>query len=418
MKRQFLFILLIPLLIGCEDKCETTRSYTFFEPVYLSLDEARAGYGIEGPQTLSKPGKIYLFGKYVFINEAGEGIHILDNGDPSNPAVISFISIPGNFDMAVKGSVLYADSYIDLLTIDITNPEQPSLIQRLENAFPRYNTQFGFEAVGNNVITGWEEKETVEMVDYCRSTGVMPLSFGVAVQADVALAAESGGGSSPFGVGGSLARFALQKDFLYAVDSYDMHVFSTTDPSNPEWLNTVNVGWNVETIFPFKNRLFVGSMAGMFIYNTDNGLEPEFLSEFQHATACDPVVANDTHAFVTLRSGTQCAGFTNQMDIIDVEDLLNPFLVGTVQMSNPYGLGLDGTTVFICEGEFGLRVMDVSDVNNPGTIKVFTNINVHDVIPWNNVLLAIGEDGLYQYDYTDLEDITQLSFLPIQPTEE
>jgi len=45
--------------------------------------------------------------------KTGEGIHIIDNSTITNPKFVSFIKIPGNYDIAVKGSVLYADSYID-----------------------------------------------------------------------------------------------------------------------------------------------------------------------------------------------------------------------------------------------------------------------------------------------------------------
>jgi hypothetical protein len=36
-----------------------------------------------------------------------------------------------------------------------------------------------------------------------------------------------------------------------------------------------------------------------------------------------------------------------------------------------------------------------------------------DVIPYNNVLMMIAEDGLYQYDYSDLSKINLLSTLEI-----
>ena len=67
-----------------------------------------------------KTGKIYIKGDYIFINEKKEGIHVIDNSDPSNPRNISFIAIPGNLDIAVMGNILYGDSYTDLVAVDIT----------------------------------------------------------------------------------------------------------------------------------------------------------------------------------------------------------------------------------------------------------------------------------------------------------
>ncbi len=407
---------------GCTDTCETTSTYTYFEPVYATTQEVRDGFKIGEPAELNSPGKIYLYGQYVLINEPGEGVHIINNADNRNPVNEKFVNIPGNFDIAVKNNILYADSYVDLLAIDISDIENIRLITRLENVFPNYNIQFGFAADDGVVITGWTEVQQMEVTDDCRSTGgPILLEFGVAMaDATVAASYSSSGPSTPTGIGGSMARFAIQSDFLYAVDSYNLNVFDISDTSSPEYENSVEVSWDVETIFPFKDKLFIGAQAGMFIFDTSTPASPAYVSSFLHVTACDPVVANDDYAFVTLRSGNACQGFTNQLDVIDISSIENPRLHRTYQMQNPYGLGLDGDVLFICEAEFGLRVYDIADVDNisANLIAVFNNINVFDVIPWQKVLLAVGEDGLYQYDYSDIENIELLSFIPKLSNEE
>ncbi len=406
---------------GCTDTCETTSTYTYFEPVYATTQEVRDGFKIGEPAELNSPGKIYLYGQYVLINEPGEGVHIINNADNRNPVNEKFVNIPGNFDIAVKNNILYADSYVDLLAIDISDIENIRLITRLENVFPNYNIQFGFAADDGVVITGWTEVQQMEVTDDCRSTGgPILLGFGVAMaDATVAASSSSSGPSTPTGIGGSMARFAIQSDFLYAVDSYNLNVFDISDTSSPEYENSVEVSWDVETIFPFKDKLFIGAQAGMFIFDTSTPASPAYVSSFLHVTACDPVVANDDYAFVTLRSGNTCQGFTNQLDVIDISSIENPRLHRTYQMQNPYGLGLDGDVLFICEAEFGLRVYDIADVDkiSSNLIAVFNDINVFDVIPWQKVLLAVGEDGLYQYDYSDIENIELLSFIPILSNE-
>lgn len=402
---------------GCSDSCETTNTYTYFEPVYATSQEVKDGFKIGEPVELKSPGKIYLYGQYVLINEPGEGVHIINNADNKNPVIEKFIYIPGNFDIAVKNNILYADSYVDLLAIDISDIGNIGLVTRLENVFPNYNIQFGFAASDGVVITGWEEVQKIEMTDECRSTGgLVLLEFGIAMS-DVSFAASPNASSpaNPTGLGGSIARFAVQSDFLYAVDSYNLNVFDISDTSSPMYENSVEVSWNVETIFPFKDKLFIGAQAGMFIFDTSVPANPTYVSSFLHVTACDPVVANDDYAFVTLRSGNACQGFTNQLDVIDISSIENPRLHKTYQMQNPYGLGLDGDVLFVCEAEFGLRVYNITDVDNISSnlIAAFTDINVFDVIPWQKVLLAVGEDGLYQYDYSDIESIELLSFIPI-----
>jgi len=88
-------------------------------------------------------------------------------------------------------------------------------------------------------------------------------------------------------------------------------------------------------------------------------------------------------------------------------------------MTEPYGLGIDNSTLFICEGEQGLKVFDAS---NPmeitsNILAEFSDIHAYDVIPLSSYLFTIGEDGFYIYDYSNLSDINLLGSLPIQATE-
>ena len=84
-------------------------------------------------------------------------------------------------------------------------------------------------------------------------------------------------------------------------------------------------------------------------------------------------------------------------------------------MNNPYGLGIDGNTLFLCEGEFGLKVFDIEDINSisDNELAHFPDIHAFDVIPYQKVLLMIGEDGFYQYDYSDVQDIKLLSHIVV-----
>ena len=74
-----------------------------------------------GVRTVNNPGKIYVYGQYLLINEANQGIHVYDNTDTSSPTPIGFIQILGNTDMAIKDNRLYADHMGDLLHISITS---------------------------------------------------------------------------------------------------------------------------------------------------------------------------------------------------------------------------------------------------------------------------------------------------------
>jgi hypothetical protein len=133
------------------------------------------------------------------------------------------------------------------------------------------------------------------------------------------------------------------------------------------------------------------------------------LGQFTHVRTCDPVIADDHYAYVTLRSGTQCQGFTNQLDILNIENINNPRLAKSYPLTNPHGLSKDGELLFICDGKDGMKVFNAANVQNVTLIKQIKDIETYDVIAFNKVALVVAKDGLYQFDYSDMNNIKLLS---------
>ena len=424
-------VALITLLItGCSDKVETTQKYTKMEPVYMSPAELRSSFEVTAPREVANTGKIYLYQNYILLNEPGEGIHIINNEDKENPEMINFINIPGNYEMAVQGDRLFADSYLDLLVLDISDPSKVSLSSRLEDIFLQMVQGNEFYDEEQGILVDWEPVEVIEKTEgdfessfpsyYFYDTGI---AFrGQLQSADMALSSFAPE-SAPImqtGIGGSMARFTIMKEHLYAIDHSNMTIFDIQDLDNPVPGAVLNIGWGIETIFPYQDNLFIGSQSGMIIYDNSNPNFPTHLSTFEHIVSCDPVVVEGNTAYVTLRGGSGCRnGFTNQLDVIDITDLTQPKLIKTYPMTNPHGLGIDNGLLFICEGDAGLKVFDASnDLNiTDHLLAYFGEIHAYDVIPYQGNLIMIGEDGLYQFNYSDPEDIQFSSMIPINRTE-
>jgi hypothetical protein len=192
-------------------------------------------------------------------------------------------------------------------------------------------------------------------------------------------------------------------DFLYTVTDSKLNVFNIGNPNDPQFVNNVNVGWSIETIYPYKDRLFIGSQSEMFVYATTDPTHPNQLSAFAHVRSCDPVIAEDKYAYVTLRDGTQCQGYTNELDVLNIENLSNPQLLKVYPMKNPHGLAKDGSVLYICDGSDGVKVFDATDVNNLVLLKQIRNLTAYDVIAFNNQAMVVAEDGLYQFRYSNGE---------------
>ncbi len=167
----------------------------------------------------------------------------------------------------------------------------------------------------------------------------------------------------------------------------------------------------METLFPRGNELFVGAQSGMHIIDISQKDRPEHLSTYAHVNSCDPVIVDGDIAFVTLRTGNACQGWSDQLEVIDISDLRSPRLMHTFPMNNPHGLSKDGDALFICDGDAGLKVFNASNLGeiDRNLLAHDQGIQAYDVIAYNGIAMLIGDDGLRQYDYSDLNNIRLLS---------
>ena len=403
-------LFLFSFLNSCvKDNITRTYTYSYYLPVYKTTAEVRANIKSNAPQPVVNPGKIVLLGNYIFLNEVDKGIHVIDNSNPASPRNVAFIDIPGNMDLALKGNTLYADLYTDLVTLDISNPLNVVVKKYNEGVFPYRSYGNGFYNDSTKIICEWIKRDTTiteKLNDDRRNIFPQTAYMDFSTNASSSGSKSSG---SPIGKGGSMARFTIVYKRLYTVSNSDLNVFNIAIPNDPVYSKKVNVGWNIETIFPFKDKLFIGSQNGMFVYNISNVDNPSLVGQFSHVQSCDPVIADDDYAYVTLRTGSACFGNANQLDVLQLNSFTNPTLVKSYPFTNPHGLSKDGNLLFICDGSDGLKIYDASDVNNLQLIRQFSNIETYDVIAYNHIALVVAKDGLYQYDYSDVNNIHLIS---------
>ena len=216
------------------------------------------------------------------------------------------------------------------------------------------------------------------------------------------------------GQGGSLARFTVVGNFLYVVDINSLSQYDISNPDEMVFVQDIPIENGVETIFPKGNNLFIGTQNGMYIYEMTNDGDLSYISEYSHIISCDPVVATDNFAFVTLRSGDPCRqGFLNELQVINIQDITNPYQEKALSMDFPKGLGIDDQTLFVCDGDH-LKVFDATDPLNLTTITQINDINPNDVILLGELALVISPNKLYQYNYSDVNNIFKVSELGIQ----
>ncbi|MBO9200978.1 MULTISPECIES: LVIVD repeat-containing protein [Niastella] len=204
------------------------------------------------------------------------------------------------------------------------------------------------------------------------------------------------------GSGGSTARFAILGNYLYTVDRENLKMFNISNVADPVLKNTVHVGFEIETIYPFKDKLFIGSTSVVHIFSVDNPEEPRKLSTAispEVIRRCDPVVAKDTVAYATLRTNSMCGGTQSVLAAYDIKDVTNPIQQATFPVSEPYGLGYADTALYVCD-RYGLYVFNIQKAFAPQLVKQIPNEWYMDVIPFNNTLICQMQDGMNLFDIT------------------
>lgn len=420
----YLFSLVVFALTSCENQVTETVTYKINEPIFMSASTFRNSVKVSAePHKIGKLGKMCFYNDYLYISEPEKGIHIIDNRKPEDPKIVGFIELMGNADLAIRNGLLYADSYIDLVWFDISNPELPELKGRVDSIFPtalpmtenEYGIDYAkcYDGSNTGIVIGYKLTEKTEDVHHY--TGGWWKGGGIMyddVMVNSTTATAEGGSST--GINGSMSRFTIYNDHLYSVINNQMNIFDLSGVKPVKAAENTYLWGNVETIFSYKDNMFMGTPTGMLIYSVKDPLKPVYASSVQHVFGCDPVVVDNDLAYVTVHSdANRCGQSANELMIVDVSDVYKPKSLVTYTMTSPKGLGIDNGKLFLCDD--GLKIFNISDPQTLMANKIaqFKDMAGFDVIAYNNIVMMIAEDGIYQYDYSNISFIKYLSKIPI-----
>ena len=421
--------LLMLIFTGCElfkDEVidEDLVEVTYFVPVYETTAQLAQKVSVDAPKDYAEAGKIITYQQYIFINKPLEGIHVVDNSDPANPQNLHFIAIPGSLDMSIIDDHLYSDMYSALMVFDIGTLTQPELIEEftLEDVF-YYNPYIGLESVVRatetneytryenidntlGIVTGWRTEIRREPLE-----GVQ-LQYRTLESIDVmATTAETDQGFGEVSTAGSMTRFLPIDRYLYTINFNELVLFSIGDDYRPTRFARLDTGTQAETLFQLNDLLFVGSTTGMLMYDVSVSSNPDYINSINHFRSCDPVVADENYAYVTLRGGTNCFTESNELQIIDIRDPRNLEVVARQVLFNPHGLAIHQDHLIVCDGSAGLKVLTVADRENPEVVNTEAIPFAYDIIVDFPSAVVVGEGVIYQYDLSNLPAITKTAEL-------
>ncbi len=203
------------------------------------------------------------------------------------------------------------------------------------------------------------------------------------------------------GVGGSLAKFTIGGNYLYAVSMHYLYTVDISDPAKPVKVDESPLNFDMETIYLYKNHLFIGSMTGLYIYSIDNPAKPVLKGEAKHGRSCDPVVANDSVSYSTLKGNSFCGPAESGLYVYDVKNLDHPELKKMIPISEPIGLGMSDSALYVSCANEGLRVYSITNAFNPVERENISGYHFIDLIPYNDLLIGWVRNGIVLYDISN-----------------
>lgn len=155
---------LLTVLTACEKE-----EYPFYDgpgkrPVYVPASSLADIRNLP-EQPVEQTGTIFLLNDLFFMLEQRKGIHVYSVNNAGDVQYMTFIKIPAVTDFTVNGNLLYADSWRDLLTLDISNLLSVDVLNRQTDVFspllfpPLYSGFFECVDETKGAVIDWEDAE-------------------------------------------------------------------------------------------------------------------------------------------------------------------------------------------------------------------------------------------------------------------
>lgn len=209
-----------------------------------------------------------------------------------------------------------------------------------------------------------------------------------------------GPGNGTTSIAGSTSEFTIINNHLYVLLGSKLKAFEISSNNVPPLLVSVtDVPANLETIFTRGNDLFIGADNGVYIYDVSLPDRPILISFYRHQTGCDPVIANEQFAYVTIREGNDCGrNNINELITLDISNLENPISTSIIDMVRPRGLGFFQGNLYVGEGIFGLKKFNLEEAYHPELDTFYREIPANDLIGLSETLLITSNEGISQYE--------------------
>jgi hypothetical protein len=338
---------------------------------------------------------VAISGSLVFLADLDQGVHVVNVTDPNNPVMIGGVDTPGSaMGIAVAGSWVYvADgAFSGLQIINASNPNQPVI-------------------TGSLVTLGTAVDVTISGFAY-----VSDGSYGVQIVDVSNPTSPSTVGTIPGTAQSQVSGVALKGSHAF-VGAGDIVVeYDVSNAALPVFVQ------NIPTFGPASKLAFAD---GPFLFQ---GFDVYYISPLGKAPALGSWAGGEyvwpRHVAVSGTTACLIVDRWNEEYVdLTVIDLSNPELPQeaghlvlfphTFPSSNYYNIAMSGSTAFWAGGNRGLKIVDVSDIQNPLLIATVPETTVAVDVAGSMAYVASDQGGLRIFDVSDPTNPINVGNLPI-----
>lgn len=338
---------------------------------------------------------IAVNGSTVFVAAGNGGLFSYDVSTPASPQPLDTLDIPGwaNDLVLVGDYAMVAALNGDLQVVDVSDPSNMALVTEL----PLSGAPRRIERAGDFVLIAAQSGH-LQVID-------VHLPTQPTLAATLTLTSDLMG----VGVDGDRAVLAAFDDLVLADVTY---------PGVVE-MAPVSVAGRSQAAVVVGDYAFVAARDnGLHIVNVADPMAPQLVSTYAVPGDCQGIAVANGMAYLANGNG---------LYIVDVTEPLAPAMAGTVGTTGrsqdvalfgqyallaniPVGLGQDAGG--------GLHIIDVSNPAAPTEINYTDTWWAEGVQAWSQAgrsyaLLASGSDGLKVVDITDVNNLTELDALAV-----
>ena len=339
-------------------------------------------------------------GNYAYVASGYTGLRIMDVSNPTLPFEIGYYTLPDSgtwrnsaYNIKFSGNYAYVASWIGLHIFDVTDPVNPNFIKFIEVDWWR---NFCFCISGKYVyVPNWYQgAKIIDVSDPANPLFVEYLNshdrvYDIAIQDSLVYLA-IGSGLAIFDISNpqqpseiaylysqiSATLISISGNFVYTASELgELYIIDISDPTAPELIGSLEAQESISKIAAYGDYLFIAEYDGRVrIINISNPENPFEAGTWTTLDYTYDIQINNNLAYIAdTRGGLHICNVSEPLNIQEIGRFDTQGYCLDVVVSGNYAYTTSSNSIYPfsayqAEPEAGLRVIDISDIDNPHEI--------------------------------------------------